>query len=164
MSTPDDTAARDGLATAVLALHTALDTWAAAVVGAADRQTGDVPAEADPELAEAEQAWYPAVDAFHVAAGRVLGIEPDEDDLDTDDDELEEDEEDEEEAVGVELYATVTGTGDGDPLLVVDGAGEQVIEALEAAGFVVPEWGVRLVPVQDLGEDEDDETDDEEGP
>ena len=159
MSTPDDTAARDGLATAVLALHTALDAWAAAVVGAADRQTGDVPAEADPELAEAEQAWYPAVDAFHVAAGRVLGVEPDEDDLDTDDDEVDEDEED---AVGVELYATVTGTGtgDGDPLLVVDGAGEQVIEALEAAGFVVPEWGVRLVPVQDLGEDDEDDEED----
>lgn len=151
MSDPD----RDALVTAVLAVHTALDDWADAVRTAADAHPGDPEgALGQPALGAAEDAWRRALDAFTGAAGSVLGL-PDEDDEDDDDDLLAADA-DPDDAVGVELYATVTGAGEGDPLLLVDAEGEQLVAALEAAGWLVPEWGVRLVPVEELADDEDD--------
>ena len=147
-------AADDALTTAVLALHTALDGWADAVRAAAAEHPGDPDAAVGSAgLGEAEQAWDDAFDDFHGAAGRVLGVGGDGDDADDLDDALED--ADPDEAVGVELYATVTGPGEGEPLLLVDAASEQVVAALEAAGFTVPEWGVRLVPVERLSDEDD---------
>jgi len=143
---------RDALAVAVLAAHEALDAWAGAVRETANAHPGDPDSATEaPELGVAEDAWDDAFDAFHGAAGRVLGFDEDDDELD--DDELDGLERDPEDAVGVELYATVTGGGVGEPLLLVDAEGEKLIAALETAGFVVPEWGVRLVPVEDLSAD-----------
>ena len=160
MTSPD--AARDALTTAVMALHAAVDGWAAAVMAAADAHPGS-PDDAveEPALGAAEDAWDDALDAFHDAAADVLGVHDDEDDDEVLDDLLTAG--DPAEAVGVQLYATVVGAGDGDPLLLVDGAGEKVVEALEAAGYEVPEWGVSIVPVQDLSAQgtDDDGADDE---
>ena len=147
------TAADDALTTAVLALHTALDGWADAVRTAAAEHPGDPEAAVESAgLGEAEQAWDDAFDEFHGAAGRVLGVAASDDDEDDDEPLPDADPED---AVGVELYATVTGSGEGEPLFLLDAASEQVVAALEAAGWTVPEWGVRLVPVERLADDED---------
>ena len=153
VGTPD----RDALTTAVMALHTAVDGWAAGVVAAADAHPGDAGRAVElPALGEAEEAFDQAFDGFHEAASRVLGI----DDGDVDD--LEDGSVDPADAVGVELYATVTGAGVGEPVVIVDGASEQVVAALEAAGYQVTGWGVSLVPVRTFGGP--DEPADDEGP
>ncbi|MCW2716078.1 MAG: hypothetical protein JWN88_3125 [Frankiales bacterium] len=154
---------RDALAVAVLAAHEALDAWAAAVREAADAHPADPDSATEaPALGAAEEAWDGAFDAFHEAAGRVLGYGDEIDELA--EEALDDLDRDPEDAVGVELYATVTGAGNGEPLLLVDAEGEKLVEALEAAGFEVPEWGVRLVPVEDLSADDSlldgDEADD----
>ncbi|MCW2614064.1 MAG: hypothetical protein JWN08_1058 [Frankiales bacterium] len=147
---------RDALTTAVMELHAAVDGWAAGVVAAADAHPG-APERAVEEagLGLAEDAFDDAFTAFHDAASRVLGLEDDEDD-----DLLEA--EDSGEAVGVQLYATVVGVGTGDPVVLVDAASEQVVAALEAAGYDVPEWSVSIVPVQGVADplDADDDTED----
>ena len=142
---------RDALAVSLIALHAAVDGWAAGVVAAADAHPGDAERAVElPALGEAEEAFDQAFDGFHEAASRVLGI----DDGDVDD--LEDGPVDPGDAVGVELYATVTGAGTGEPVVIVDDAGEQVVAALEAAGYEVTGWGVTLVPVRTLGEPADD--------
>jgi hypothetical protein len=143
---------RDALAVALLATHEALDAYSAAVLAAADAHPGDPDGAADdPQLESAQDAFLDAHRAFHEVSDRVLGLEQEPDDDLTD---LEHDPAD---AVGIELYATVVGRGEGEPLLIIDAEGERVVTALEQAGFEVPEWGVRLVPVEHL----DDETEDD---
>ena len=148
---------RDALTTSVMELRAALDAWAAAILAAADAHPGDPDsAVEEPALGVAEDGWDNAFDAFQEAAAAVLDVELDDDgeDLDLQADPAE--------SVGVALYATVTGPGAGDPVVLVDAAGEQVVAALEAVGFEVPEWSVRIVPVEglhladDLAADEDD--------
>lgn len=141
---------RDALTTAVMELHAAVDGWAAGVVAAADAHPG-APERAVEEagLGLAEDAFDDAFTSFHDAASRVLGLDDEEDDDLADAD-------DAGEAVGVQLYATVVGTGDGDPVVLVDAASEQIVAALEAAGYEVPEWSVSIVPVQGLAEAADD--------
>ncbi len=142
---------RDALAVAVLALHEALDGWAAGVVAAADAHPDDPDrAVEQPGLGLAEEVFDTAFDGFHEAASAVLGI--------TDEDDDAEPRPDDADAVGVQLYATVVGDGVGEPVVLVDQAGEQVIAALEAAGFEVPEWSVSIVPVQVF---DDDDTEDD---
>ena len=146
------TADRDALAVTLLATHQALDAYSAAVVTAAEVHAGDPDGAADdPALEAAQDAFLDAHEAFHEASDRVLGIE---------DEPLAEDERDPEGAVGVELYLTVAGDGEGEPATLVFAESEKVIDALEDAGFEVPYWTARLVPVEHLpeplGEEDDD--------
>ena len=146
-------AERDALAVALLATHEALDAYAAAVVAAAEAHVGDPDGAADdPALEAAQDAFLDAHQAFHEASDRVLGI---------DDEPPAEYERDPEDAVGVELYLTVAGGGEGEPSELVFAESEKVIDALEDAGFEVPYWTARLVPVEHVPEPLDEEEDDD---
>lgn len=156
MAAPElDPADRDALTTSVMELHAALDAWAAAIVAAAEAHPGDPErAVEQPGLGLAEDGWDAAFDRFQEAAAQVLDVELDDDDGLT---VLA----DPAQSVGVALYATVTGSGGGDPVVLVDAAGEQVVASLEAAGYEVPAWSVRIVPVEGLHDDDADDEEDE---
>lgn len=155
----------EDLRTAVAELHRRLDAWAASVEGVAAESDDLSDAASDPRLNAAEEAFDDALSDVHSAAGVVLGLppllpvgDPDEVDLTDEDDD------------GADLVVDefflhlLVGVPSDRPeemldqaLAAVDEGALQLVERLEAAGFVVPTYSVsRGEPDEWDGEDEEE--------
>ena len=147
------------LAATLADVHARLDAWASVVVGVSQESATPSSALADPRLEAAAEAFDDALSRYHVAMGRALGLEEDASagsagaddglpDLLADD----------------FFVHLVIGVPEGTPERKLDGAIDLVDEMsgslvarVEAAGFVVPEWGVsRGEPDVEDYEDEDE--------